>query len=210
MSGKNCVFVQHPKWRTYQRINVAFRDLYGRRSAVISRYCLTEANMGLSCCKVSASCPRCRESCGDDSLCECHKHEPCLDRCCNLCCQFCLDSCCAICSDDCSYTVCFLCTRMVLNTEQPTSTQRWEGRRSNKHQYSVSACVWHKVRLVKVKKGCTLRCFILKCMSFSVNMTQCTFNHWEVGEDEMKIERRRKIRHWQQRNGKTSLGKRSF
>ncbi|XDV13692.1 hypothetical protein PO909_002051 [Leuciscus waleckii] len=95
-----------------------------------SRDCLTEADMGLSCCAMSDPCPRCRESCGDDCLCVCHVDEPCVDRCCNLCCQFCLDCFCLICSDDCRYTLCFWCTRMadscagVLVTEQPRSTQK--------------------------------------------------------------------------------------
>lgn len=118
---------------------VAFRVVGGRRTAVISRDCLTQADMGLSCCKTSVSCPQCRERCGEDCLCACHTHEPCVDRCCNLCFQFCLDGCCVMCSDDCRYTVCFMCTRMahscaaVMKTEQPTSTQTWGGRKNNKH-----------------------------------------------------------------------------
>ncbi|KAK7168261.1 hypothetical protein R3I94_002343 [Phoxinus phoxinus] len=86
--------------------------------------------MGLSCCVMSGPCPQCRESCGDECLCVCHRDEPCLDRCCNLCCQCCLDCFCLICSDDCRYTLCFMCTRMadscagVLVTEQPGSTQK--------------------------------------------------------------------------------------
>ncbi|KAK2916722.1 hypothetical protein Q8A67_001096 [Cirrhinus molitorella] len=86
--------------------------------------------MGQSCSGMAGPCPECRESCRDNCLCVCHQDEPCVDRCCNLCCQFCLDGCCLICSDDCRYTLCFTCTRIadscaaVLTTEQPRSTEK--------------------------------------------------------------------------------------
>ncbi|XP_043085083.1 small cysteine and glycine repeat-containing protein 1-like [Puntigrus tetrazona] len=82
--------------------------------------------MGQSCSGMSGPCPGCQGSCGDN----CHRDEPCVDRCCNLCCQFCLDGCCLICPDDCGYTLCFTCTMIanscaaVLTTEQPRSTQK--------------------------------------------------------------------------------------
>lgn len=124
---------------------------------------LTEADMGLSCSTMPGSCPRCRESCGDACVCVCHRDEPCVDRCCNLCCQVCLNGCCLICSDDCRYTLCFMCTRIanscaaVLTVEQPrTSMTQTEGR-------------WRNIYTV-LCLPCVITCTLLKFQSSTVRI----------------------------------------